>query len=389
MASDQEDKISNPANRHIFKTLADIIEKETGAQNLIIYEVDENDIVWARFAKNLDITQSIFFNGAPPEVDKVINDAIREKEIQIIYTPSKDPRCSHNKIQMHQDKPFIVIPVFTSSKVKWLVAINDKDTMDKPEIIFHLTKNILKQDENMSDELINLSNELQTLKEGQNTLRAMRMAALSSLTLGVSHEIRNPLAVLRSGLELLKSKPRTKKFLIDFHEKYSKYIDRIEEVVQKINDLSNEEVKKRDSRVNLNALIKKSLDQLDLNDHIILIKELNPVSDINGIESDLEKAFLNIARNAIEAMPNGGTLAVVTNEVQGKIIIKISDSGTGIAKENIEKIYDPFWSTRHSSTGLGLTIAYRIIKEHAGDISVKSKVGSGTTFTITLNSQKG
>jgi two-component system, NtrC family, sensor kinase len=98
--------------------------------------------------------------------------------------------------------------------------------------------------------------------------------------------------------------------------------------------------------------------------------------------------FLNLFLNARDAMPNGGTLKVATSNGAG-VFVEVTDTGSGIAQEHIQKIYDPFFTTKAAvrdgqrrGTGLGLSVTYGIIQEHAGKIKVDSRVGSGTTFTL-------
>jgi signal transduction histidine kinase len=102
----------------------------------------------------------------------------------------------------------------------------------------------------------------------------------------------------------------------------------------------------------------------------------------------MRQAFINILENAMEAMPNGGRLDIRTSQTQdGKsIAVRFADTGAGIPEENLERIFDPFFTTKQigKGTGLGLAIVYGIVKMHRGGISVDSKAGVGTTFTITL-----
>ncbi|KIP20229.1 Sporulation kinase E [Anoxybacillus ayderensis] len=94
--------------------------------------------------------------------------------------------------------------------------------------------------------------------------------------------------------------------------------------------------------------------------------------------------FINILKNAIEVMPNGGTITVSVSNIEEGIRIAIRDEGSGIPKEKIKKLGEPFYTTKERGTGLGLMVSYKIIEEHDGRIDVESEVGVGTTFYITL-----
>lgn len=98
----------------------------------------------------------------------------------------------------------------------------------------------------------------------------------------------------------------------------------------------------------------------------------------------LKQVFINILKNAIEVMPNGGTITVSVEHVGDDIRIAIRDEGSGIPKDKIKKLGAPFYTTKERGTGLGLMVSYKIIEEHHGRIDVESEVGVGTTFYITL-----
>jgi two-component system, sporulation sensor kinase E len=101
--------------------------------------------------------------------------------------------------------------------------------------------------------------------------------------------------------------------------------------------------------------------------------------------NQLKKVFINIIKNAIEVMPNGGKITIAINSIKDQLIqISIRDQGTGIPKDKIKKLGEPFYTTKEKGTGLGLMVSYRIIEEHNGSIEVESEEGIGTLFRIKL-----
>ena len=98
----------------------------------------------------------------------------------------------------------------------------------------------------------------------------------------------------------------------------------------------------------------------------------------------IKQALLNLIQNAMAAMPEGGTLGILAEVADDELRISVSDTGTGIPEELLTKIFEPYFTTKKNGTGLGLTITFKIIKEHAGEISLESKEGRGSTFTIHL-----
>jgi signal transduction histidine kinase len=106
---------------------------------------------------------------------------------------------------------------------------------------------------------------------------------------------------------------------------------------------------------------------------------------VNGDATQLREAFLNLARNAIQAMPNGGRLSISCAAApDDRIVVRVSDTGVGIAPENLARVFDLYFTTKEKGTGIGLTEVYRTISIHNGSIDVESTVGRGTTFTVTL-----
>ena len=130
-------------------------------------------------------------------------------------------------------------------------------------------------------------------------------------------------------------------------------------------------------------LHEKQLKENDIHIASTLTEGLNPV---NASKNQLRQVFLNMVANARDAMPGGGTLSVVTGGDADKVYVEISDTGTGIREEHLDKIFDSFFTTKGEvkGVGLGLSVCYGFIEDHGGDIEVKSRMGEGTTFTISL-----
>jgi len=210
--------------------------------------------------------------------------------------------------------------------------------------------------------------------------RSERLASLGTLTAGVTHEIRNPLTVIRSETERLANEERDLNYLKEYRELLLKHIDRIAGIVQRMLSMAKEKPR-QEKEVDINEVIDLSLQLLTLG-QIKIIKRFNKVPHIKGDPEEMEEVFVNLIHNSIHAMPENGTLTIKTYLEGGRTVAEVSDTGKGIPPENTEKIFDPFFSTRHEGVGLGLSIVYRIVREHGGDIKVTSEVGKGTTFKV-------
>ena len=105
---------------------------------------------------------------------------------------------------------------------------------------------------------------------------------------------------------------------------------------------------------------------------------------VNCVDNQLKQVFINVLKNAIEAMPKGGSIKVAIEEMELQYAISITDTGNGIPEELVSRLGEPFYSTKEKGTGLGLMVSYRIIEHHQGKIHVQSERGKGTTVTIKL-----
>ncbi|MFH1576002.1 MAG: ATP-binding protein [Candidatus Margulisiibacteriota bacterium] len=210
--------------------------------------------------------------------------------------------------------------------------------------------------------------------------RSQRLASLGTLTAGVTHEIRNPLTVIRSETDRLPSRERDLAYLKNHRDLVLRHVDRIAAIIQRMLRMAKEKPR-QEEEVDLNEAIISSL-QLVAISAVNLKKDLELVPLIKGDKIELEEIFVNLFQNAIQAMPEGGTLTIRTYIDEGRAVAEVTDTGNGIPPQIMEKIFDPFFSSRHEGVGLGLSIAYRIIREHGGDIRVKSEEGKGTTFKI-------
>jgi PAS domain S-box-containing protein len=223
----------------------------------------------------------------------------------------------------------------------------------------------------------------------EQLLQSEKLAAMGRLTSQIAHELNNPLYGIMNTLELLKTEippeNRRRKIL----EMALSETVRLSDLLRKMLSFSKPDQEERQP-VDLNSVIDEILllheKQLKENDINIESSFAQNLGLVNASKNQLRQIFLNMVANARDAMPNGGTLTVATRAGSEKVTIEIKDNGTGIREEHIDKIFDSFFTTKGEvkGVGLGLSVCYGFIKDHGGDIQVKSRAGAGTTFTITL-----
>jgi len=218
-----------------------------------------------------------------------------------------------------------------------------------------------------------------------------KLSSIGLLAAGVAHEVNTPLAVISSYAQLLSKQLQGDEQRSALLDKITRQTFRASEIVNNLLNFSRTSAAEF-TEVDVNKVI---LDTLNLMEHqfkttkIKVQDELTPqLPAIQGNAGRLQQVFLNLFLNAKDAMPGGGTLKIATYNGDG-IGVVVSDSGSGIAQEHIQRIYDPFFTTKTSAqegqrrgTGLGLSVTYGIIQEHAGKIRVESAPDEGTTFYL-------
>lgn len=248
--------------------------------------------------------------------------------------------------------------------------------------------------------ILNLHDITELKKLEARIRQSERLAGLGTLAAGMAHEIRNPLSAIKTFVQLLPRKIDKPGFLEKFNRTVPRETERINVLVEELLELSR--IPKYEfAATDINELLRQCIDtaeedlrqrniecQQDLQDNLPLVQ-----ADPN----QLVKAFNNLMRNAIQAMPTGGQLTIrtctqetVANSEQAMpqadsmIMISFEDTGMGIDPKELQQIFNPFFTTKDSGTGLGLPITHKVITEHGGQIDTKSIKGQGTTFTIQL-----
>ncbi len=223
----------------------------------------------------------------------------------------------------------------------------------------------------------------------EQLLQSEKLAAMGRLTSQIAHELNNPLYGIMNTLELLKSEvsPQSKRRKI-LEMALSETV-RLSDLLRKMLSFSKPDQEQRQP-VDINTVIDEILllheKQLRENDIHIVSTYADGLGQVNASKDQLRQVFLNIVANARDAMPNGGTLTVTTCGDGRNVVIEITDTGTGIKEEHLGKIFDSFFTTKGEvkGVGLGLSVCYGFIKDHGGDIVVRSEEGTGTAFIITL-----
>jgi len=216
--------------------------------------------------------------------------------------------------------------------------------------------------------------------------RADRLSALGELSAGMAHEIRNPLGSIKGTAEILRDGVAPDDPKQEFAEILIREVDRLNRVLEDFLRFARPEPVEHGSFV-LQEVVGDVLgltQQQAARNNVVVTVDLGDDIEIPGRGEQIKQALLNLVLNALQAMPNGGSLKVSLRTSPNEVYILVSDSGPGIALEDRERIFNPFVTTRDSGTGLGLAITQRIIQGHGGRIILESRPGQGASFTVCL-----
>jgi signal transduction histidine kinase len=327
------------------------------------------------------------------------------EEIQLQAQDSpKDLKLNSLEQQLRQLQAAVVIPSFVSNKLLGFLVLGKKlsgkvYSQDDLNVFSVLANQMALAVENTSsfEELKNTRNQLVQLE---------KLAATGKLAHQVAHEIKNPLTAIKTFTDYLDEKYQSQEFRQKFKKIVGSEIDRLQDVVLQLMDVSKANTPRFKERVDVHQIIEATVLLLEnqlLDAGIHIECKLNAQNPILKADPDqLKQVFLNLILNAKDAMPSGGTLTITTQVQRTEnrsqkiesnlrssvdyqsVIICVSDTGCGIPETDLPHIFEQFFTTKEKGSGLGLSIVQGIILAHNGKITCQSQVDKGTTFLIEL-----
>lgn len=219
-----------------------------------------------------------------------------------------------------------------------------------------------------------------------------RLAALGTLSAGLAHEIRNPLAAVKTFVQLLPKKITSPTFFDKFQVTVPRELNRINDLIENLLQLARPPKLKFKMTPLTDSLAEAAdlyRDKLEAANITLEIQKEEPLPELWADATHLIRAFSNLILNAKEAMPDGGGLTITVQPLENGVQLQFIDTGMGMDQATKENIFNPFFTTKDKGTGLGLAMTHKIIEEHGGDIQVSSSPGQGTTFTLKLPAVQG
>lgn len=362
--------------------------------SVLLYNAENNDLVFAAVATDSAFT--VLFGKHIALDSGVAGWIARNRQPVRLNDAQADPRFydAIDTITAVKTRSLLAVPLITKDRFIGVIEVINKlngvfDEHDL-ELLQALASSaaIAIDNAHLYHELID---QLQMLRKAQAQLiQSEKMAALGRLIASISHEINNPLQSIQGCLTLAKEelegdiRPVKMSRYLDVAEDE---IERIAVIVRRVRDFyrpSNQE----QATINLHQTLESVLDlagkQLQHSEVTVECIWLPNLPPVTANSAHLKQVFLNLVLNAIDAMPNGGTLTIRTMLNPTTVGVEFSDTGVGMSAETQARLFEPFFTTKPHGSGLGLSISYGIIKAHRGQILVTSELGHGTTVTILL-----
>lgn len=375
-----DDSLNNLILRNALNDLYEIEVSLSGADALKILNYFDPDIVL------LDIMM-LTMNGY--EVSRKIRQKYPDKNIKIIFLSSKmNLKDRLNGYEAGADdyisKPYDVVELLTKIKI----FMNLKLTQDR------------LVESNNRLETLNNTLETQVRIRTEQLLESEKLSSIGKYTAGIVHNLNNPLAAIigYSQLLLMSSKIKGNADLESSISYILKSSDLMKEIIASILTKGKPESNLKEEKIDLNEVLKMQIGILNANSffkyQVKLDLRLGKIPFVKGVYIHFSQSLGNIINNAVDAMYTSPkkVLSISTNLVGGKIVVDIQDTGCGIPKENLTKIYDPFFTTkplcidseRPSGTGLGMASSRQMLESYNGEIHIESEIEKGSLFRITL-----
>ncbi len=394
--------ILNPQD--INEKIVETIEKTIFAKNINLFFYDEQQRVYRPYSYSVDLDKENYLLKEQSILIEQLREYKSEIFLEDIYLEDKFRDSCDNLEQIFQRfDSSLFMPMFVKERLIGLMSLGEKKselayTSEDLELLRILANQSAVAIENalafklVEDYAKKLEDTNVELRETQTQLiQSEKMSAIGQLSAGLAHEIRNPLNVIEGARYYLSN-------ILSESEKsetVNEYLSYIKQEVERTNKLITSLLKFSKSEaprfelIDINNTLDNTLTLLkkQLSDGAVRgIKDFdNNLPSILGDPNQLWQVFVNIIMNAIQAMPEGGDLIIKTsNNGDSSICVSFKDTGVGMDKEVLSKIFDPFFTKKDSGTGLGLSISYSIVESHNGSIKVDSEEGVGTDFRIEL-----
>jgi signal transduction histidine kinase len=303
-----------------------------------------------------------------------------------------DPTMSRHFVSMVGADEFVCVPLIAREEAIGVICVDNHYskkpiTEDQVQMLVTVASRAALAIEN-AEAYKSLEEKIKQLEEAQERLiRSERLAVIGNMAAYIAHEIRNPLVTIGGFARTISRISRQDNHVRQSTEIIIEEVNRLEKILANITDFGKP-LKPVKGVFQVNDLLENTCSLMGpyfKNSNIQLIKKFNESAPPVTMDStQMKQVFVNLMKNAVESMLDGGTLILETTPDDKYVRINVTDTGKGIPAETIQRVFEPFFTTKADGTGIGLAVSKKIVDEHGGSILVKSSGHSGTTFSVYL-----
>ena len=325
----------------------------------------------------------------------ILAQTVLEGRVFLIKEAQRDPRTNKDLVKQLGIDSFASVPIFAKDKVIGVISVDnylDRHPINEEDIqilsMLARQAGLAIENARLYEYIEQTNQELKSAQE--RLLESEKLTALGEMAAGMAHEIRNPLVSIGGFVRRLFKKFQGDSQVQTYFQVIINEVERLEKTLNEILDFS-QDTRGQFKEEDLNQIVEGALDlirrELDEN-RIVVQKELNPLPRVYCDGRQIRHVFYNLFLNALQAMPHGGVLAIRTEISKGSdpgwVMAEIRDTGGGIPPELLHNIFNPFFTTKASGSGLGLSIVHKIVTRHYGNVEIDNRPGEGVSFSIKL-----
>ena len=360
------------------------------AGSLILADEDTGEL---RFRKTLSREQEMIIDSTLRPGEGIVGQVVATHEPMLVNDAARDERFSPrtDRIRGLAIRSVLAVPVIVKDRAVGAIEVINKidGTFNNDDLemlqVLAASVSVAVENARLYGELADFTRQLERSQE--QLIQAEKLAATGRLAASIAHEINNPLQAIHNCLHLVARRPLEEDKARYYLNMAQEEVQRLMTIVQRTLDFYRPS-KGREVLADVNSLVESVLALANKrleHGRIKIQRRLSPdVPRLQVVADQITQVFLNLVINAVEAMPDGGELTISTQHRDGQVYIRFGDTGPGVNPDQAKKIFEPFYTTKHSGTGLGLAVSYGIIQRHGGEIAVESAPGRGATFIVSV-----
>jgi signal transduction histidine kinase len=382
--------LRHPAAEEIYRVVAESIWRSFSYLVASVFEVRpaDREVVLVAQAPPRELSTPPY---RQPLDAGLVGVAIRERSSVLVNDVARDPRYVRPPAAPPGGLSELCVPVLRDGEVAAVLDVECRAPNafgESDRLALESIANVVGLALHAAETHAALERQIEALRDAQcQLLDSERLADVGRLTSQVAHEIRNPLTTIGGFARRIAEKGQGDERTLRYASIIVEEVERLERLLAGVMDFVRPGPPQK-APTDINALVARALAACEgelQGKHIAIEKHLHPDLPEALVDPDqIEQVFVNILKNAFDSIPDRGTVTVLTERAADSLVIRVSDTGMGIAPDDLANVFDPFYTTKPGGTGLGLAVASKIVDDHGGRILIGSEAGKGTHVNIRL-----